>query len=379
MRKIASHLVLTPQGLERNRLVVFDDNGTVLGVEECPAPDRMAGVEWYGGVLIPGMVNAHSHLELSYVQGCITPHEGFSGFARGLRASRHLATPEFMRSRAEWWDAKMWCDGVQAVGDVCNDALTFELKSRSRIYYKSFVELYGLAHKDTSAVDAVLDKALEMGLDASITPHSLYLLCDEAYRAACGNERLSIHFDESPEEVELFERRGAMWEWYSSAGFHAPFIDDYASPEERLLALTPSDRQVLLVHACMADVATIKRVEAHFDNKPSWVVCPLSNDFISQLTPPVEALMECASKVAIGTDSLSSNTTLSMVAEMAAMPQVPLEVRMRWATQGGAEALGLEQRLGEFRSGLQSGAVVIEGVDFESMQLTPQSLSRRIL
>jgi cytosine/adenosine deaminase-related metal-dependent hydrolase len=129
----------------------------------------------------------------------------------------------------------------------------------------------------------------------------------------------------------------------------------------------------------MADVATIKRVESHFENRPSWVVCPPSNDFISQLTPPIEALMECDSKVAIGTDSLSSNTTLSMVAEMAAMPQVPLEVRLRWATKGGAEALGLEDKFGEFRRGLQSGAVVIEGVDFESMQLTPQSLSRRIL
>lgn len=379
MRKIASHLVLTPQGLERNRLVVFDDNGTVLGIEECPAPDRMAGVEWYSGVLIPGMVNAHSHLELSYVQGCITPHEGFSGFARGLRASRHLATPEFMRSRAEWWDAKMWSDGVQAVGDVCNGTLTFELKSRSHIYYRNFVELYGLAHHDTSAVEGVLDQALEMGLDASITPHSLYLLSDDAYRAACHSERLSIHFDESAEEVELFEHRGAMWEWYSSAGFSAPFIDHYASPEERLLTLTPADRQVLLVHACMADEQTVRRVEAHFENRPSWVVCPLSNDFISQLTPPVEALMKCGSRVAIGTDSLSSNTTLSMTAEMAAMPQVPLEMRLQWATRGGAEALGLENGLGEFREGLRPGAVVIEGVDFERMQLTDESRSRRVL
>lgn len=379
MRKIASHLILTPQGLQRGKLVAFDDSGAVLGIEECPSLDRMAGVEWCGGVLIPGMVNAHSHLELSYVQGCITPHEGFTGFARGLRASRHLATPEFMESRAEYWDAKMWSEGVQAVGDVCNDTLSFGVKSRSNIYYRNFVELYGVVHRDASAVQRVLDRALELGMDASITPHSLYSLTDEAYRAASQSERLSIHFDESREEVELFEHRGAMWEWFSSAGFRAPFVDQYASPEERLLALTPAERKVLLVHACMANADTVRRVERHFEHRPSWVVCPLSNDFISQLTPPVDALMECDSQVAIGTDSLSSNTTLSMVAEMAAMPQVPLEKRLQWATRGGAKALGLEDKFGEFRKGLHSGAVVIEGVDFERMQLTPNSLSRRVL
>lgn len=379
MRKIASHLVLTPQGLLPNRVVTFDDDGTVLSVEECRTTDRMAGVEWYGGILIPGMVNAHCHLELSYLRGRIAPHEGFSGFAAGLRASRSLATDEQIRQSIEYWDAVMWQQGVQAVGDVCNSEHSLEVKSRSRIYYHSFAEVYGLNRCDASPVEGLCRRARELALEVSVTPHSLYSLSDEAYVDCCRSPRLSLHFAESAEEMELFERRGAMWEWYQRAGFNAPFIGQYDSPVERLMALTPATRKMLLVHACEVTEEDVRRIDSHFEERPVWVVCPLSNDFISELKPPTGALLECGSRVAIGTDSLSSNTTLSMVAEMRAMPEVPLAVRLEWATIGGAEALGVESQFGRFVEGARPGAVVIEGVDFERMQLTERANSRRIV
>lgn len=379
MRKIASHLVLTPQGLKPNRVVTLTDDGTVVAIEECASPDRCEGVEWYGGVLIPGMVNAHCHLELSMVRGAVRLHAGFSGFAHDLREARAAATEEQARSSAEYWDSAMWQSGVQAVGDVCNSNLTFALKSRSAIRYHNFVELYGLGRRDTSAVEGVLAEARNMGLAATITPHSLYSLSDEAYTAAAADERLSVHFAESDEEMGLFEQKGAMWEWYQSAGFCAPFIGRYASPAERLVALTPTERQMVLVHACRASADDIRMVESHFTRRPVWVVCPRSNDFISELTPPTRALVECDSRVAIGTDSLASNHSLSMIEEIAAMPEVPLEMRLRWATRGGAEALGMERELGSFEVGLRSGAVIVEGVDFASMQLRGDATTRRIV
>ncbi len=371
--------MLTPQGLLPNRVVTFDEQGAVLSVEECRTPDRMAGVEWYGGILIPGMVNAHCHLELSYLRGCVAPHEGFAGFARGLRESRGRASEEQIRQSIAYWDAAMWQEGVAAVGDVCNGTHSFETKARSRICYHTFAELYGLNSVDAEPMTRLCRRAEELGLRVSVTPHSLYSLRDEAYGACLQSELLSIHFAESDEEMALFERRGAMWEWYQKAGFEAPFIGRYASPIERLVTLTPADRKVMLIHACRVSTEDIRRVESHFVERPVWVVCPLSNDFISELRPPVDQLLECGSRVAIGTDSLSSNTTLSMVAEMRAMPEVPLQTRLEWATIGGAEALGMEGVLGRFVEGTRPSAVVIEGVDFEAMQLTERAVGRRIV
>ena len=379
MRRIAAPYVLTPEGLQRGVMIEVADDGTVTALRECHAPDRQESLEWYNGILMPGMVNAHCHLELSYMHGKVAPHGGFAGFARGLRAARGSATPDEMVAAAELRDREMWSAGVQAVGDVCNDALTFGVKSHSRISYHNFVELYGLGRRSADAAEEVLAKALDAGLRATITPHSLYSLRDETYIAATRDERLSVHFAESAEEVELYQRRGAMWEWYGVAGFEAPFIGRYASPTERLLALTPPNRRMVLVHACMVTEQEVRQIEGHFEEPPVWVVCPLSNDYISRLTPPVEVLRRCGVRVAVGTDSLSSNTDLDMVAELRAMPSVPLVERLVWATEGGAEALGLGDVFGRLAVGRRPGVVLIEGVDFEAMQLRPSATSRRLI
>lgn len=379
MRHLTAPYILTPEGLRRNRIVTVADDGTIVEIRECHNPDREESVEWYNGVLIPGMVNAHCHLELSYVRGKVTPHGGFAGFAQGLRAARHGVSTDQMTQAAELWDNTMWQAGVEAVGDVCNGSLTFEVKRRSRIHYHNFVELYGLGQHNATEVRELAEQAREMGLSATPTPHSLYSLRDEAYADVIDSQRLSLHFAESREEVDLFSQQGAMWEWYRSAGFEAPFIGQYGSPVERLLALTPRNRQMVLVHACEVSHEDVKAIESHFEVAPVWVVCPRSNDFISELRPPVEVLRECGSKVAVGTDSLASNTTLDMMAELSAMPTVPLAERLQWATHGGAEALGMEQSLGSLRVDTRPGVVLVEGVDFESMQLRPGATSRRLV
>lgn len=360
-------------------MVEVQDDGTIVALRECPNPDRQESLEWYNGILMPGMVNAHCHLELSYMHGKVEPYGGFSGFARGLRAARGCATTDEMVAAAEWRDREMWSAGVQAVGDVCNYTLTFGVKARSRILYHNFVELYGLGRHNAEAAQRVLGQALEAGLRATVTPHSLYSLRDEAYIDSIRDQRLSVHFAESAEEVELYQQRGAMWEWYGVAGFDAPFIGHYTSPTQRLLTLTPQNRQMVLVHACMVTEQEVRQIERHFTHPPVWVVCPRSNDYISRLVPPVEVLRRCGARVAVGTDSLSSNTDLNMVAELQAMPSVPLAERLEWATTGGAKALGIDDTLGRLSVGLRPGIALLEGVDFASLQLLPHAHSRRLM
>ena len=93
-RRIASNLLWTPQGLVRNPLVEVAADGRVLSVRTCSAPDRMPGTEFYSGVLAPGLVNAHCHLELSYLRGAIPEGCGFAGFAGAMGQVRERFGPE---------------------------------------------------------------------------------------------------------------------------------------------------------------------------------------------------------------------------------------------------------------------------------------------
>ena len=109
------------------------------------------------------------------------------------------------------------------------------------------------------------------------------------------------------------------------------------------------------------------------------MLCPCSNRYISRLSPPVGLLRGKGVRIAVGTDSLASNTALDMVAELRALGDVPLEELLAWATGNGAQALGMEERLGGFEAGSRSGAVLLSGLDWGNMRLTEDSRAERLL
>ena len=107
-RRIASNLLWTPQGLLRNPLVGVAADGRILSVGTCPEPDRCPGTEFYAGVLAPGLVNAHCHLELSYLLGAIPERCGFAGFAGAMSQVRERFSAEQRVQAVEAADAAMW-------------------------------------------------------------------------------------------------------------------------------------------------------------------------------------------------------------------------------------------------------------------------------
>ncbi len=344
MRRISSHLLSTPRGLEAGKVVTLSDDGVVLDVSEPGHIDREAGVEFFPGVLVPGFFNAHCHLELSHLRGAIAPGGGFAAFARGMRAARLQAgsppsegCPEGAgwSKPANFWDAKMWAEGVSAVADICNGDSTFDLKTRSRIKYHNFCELFGL-EADPARATALRDEAEKMGLEATVTPHSTYSLNREAFSASAQlsiiHYPLSIHFMESEQETDLFRKRGSLWDWYAEQGLAPDFLD-YGGPAERLVAQTPPEVPVMLIHNCCVTQRDIDIVMGHFTAPVTWVVCPGSNRYISGLGPPVDLLRRNGLRIAVGTDSLASNTTLSMVEEMrllAGLTDAPLAELLGW-------------------------------------------------
>ena len=123
MRKIASHYALINGALERGIVVEVDDHGTITNITRHDTIDNLASVEFYPGILIPGMVNAHSHLELAYLRGAIAEGTGFAGFAREIGRVRGNYTNEERLHAASVADSEMWHEGVEAVLDIANDDL----------------------------------------------------------------------------------------------------------------------------------------------------------------------------------------------------------------------------------------------------------------
>ena len=194
MRKIASHYALIDGELVRNRMIELDDNGVITNIIESSNIDAMASVEFYPGILIPGMINAHCHLELSYLHNQIEEGSGFAGFARAIGAVRNNFTTEERLRASRVADAKMWDEGVEAVADIANDDLVMAVKQNSKIEYHTMFEHFGLNNLSPAPLYELATRYDR----CSVTPHSTYSVQDAPFRELCSNEgAISIHLLES--------------------------------------------------------------------------------------------------------------------------------------------------------------------------------------
>ena len=376
MRRIAAHYMVDCGRVVPHPVVTLDDEERIVSLEQWQQLDSLSSTEFYAGVLCAGFVNAHCHLELSYLRGAIARGTGFAGFARAIGQVRGNFSAKERQRALQAADARMWSEGVQAVADIVNDDSTFQRKAQSKIYYKSFAELFGL----NSVADAV--KHLCSLPNCSPTPHSIYSVQDEAFRSVAelaADEPLSIHFMESPDEAALYSGEGSLAAWYERMGWRCDFLH-YGSPVRRITGSLSEDKRLMLVHNCCVAEEDVELINNHFVNPVAWVLCPRSNDYISGLKPPVELLRRYSDMICVGTDSLASNDSLSIIEELKMFEGVLLAELVKWATINGARALGVEKEIGSVEVGKRPGLVLIEGVEYaDGLRLTPHSTSRRII
>ena len=338
----------------------------------------MPGVEFYAGILCAGFVNAHSHIELSYLRGAIAGGGGYAAFAAGIAKVRDTFSEDERLRAIEEADRAMWQEGVDAVGDIVNGATSFATKATSPIHYKNFAEVFGLR-----VCNLEQQRELLKYPNTSLTPHSIYSVKDAPFKEVCNidiNTLLSIHFMESPDEALLYAGEGSLHEWYKAVGFECDFLH-YGSPAERIVACVPKDRNLMLVHNCFVTERDIEVVTNHCTAPVSWALCPRSNAYISGIEPRSVELLRAHNNIniCIGTDSLSSNWSLSMIEELKMFRDIPLAELLQWATINGAKALGIEDRFGSVEVGKRSGIVNITGVDLENFTLTATAQAKRIV
>ena len=393
MRRIAAKYLYPLVSMEPvlNGFVEMEDDGTVVrtGVCEDPATEPV----FYDGALAPGFVNAHCHVELSYLKGQFRKGTGMAGFIDQINEMRdNKSMEEKIHDLTVAMDS-LWEQGVVAMADISNCADSFAVKARHPMYTRTFLEVFGTEPEDCGSVmDGVLKlKAVAdgFGIDAAPTPHACYTMSPELVTAVSveglKSGFLSFHSEETEEEEEMLKYgSGKMWENRVKAGMSVPPVTGKSSLLyfiDRLLAGHPApfDEHILLVHECCMDQEGIDAVKAVM-NHPFVAVCPLSNLFIHNALPPIGLMRWNGLKVCVGTDSLSSNDDLNIVDELFCLqrnfPEVPLGELLTWASRNGAEFLARPE-FGTLELWKRPGLVLIDNLDADG-RLTAASKSRRL-
>ncbi|MCX6225732.1 MAG: amidohydrolase family protein [Bacteroidia bacterium] len=390
MRKFSAHRIYPVSGPPISYgIIETADDGTILNIRSTGGqPVEEAGLEFFSGIIIPGLVNAHCHLEFSHLAGLIPQHTGIAGFVSAIGKIRE-SDPEKIQMAATEADRKMFREGISAVGDVSNTGITLPVKKISRIRYHTFIEVFGL-NPETAVVR--FDQALQLAksfhdasLPHSITPHAPYSVGVDLWELLTREKRLtgriSIHHDESPDERELLDHRtGVMADLFGQAGFDLTRIPLEAPDIFKLLGRYLPYATWILVHNTVTDL-----FQANSCPKDAvyWVLCPRSNQYIENLLPDIERFAASGLTVCLGTDSLASNWNLSVLDEMKtimeATPGISFDTVLQWATLNGACALGMEQYLGTIEKGKNPGLVNIPVFDWNNNRLSADSKSYRLI
>lgn len=351
------------------------DDGRIVAVGEASQPAPVASVRDLGEIaLLPGLVNAHTHLELSWLRGRVPPAASFIQWIAQLFALRRR--PErcedpAVRAAAAAAAREARDMGTIAVGDVSNSLAAVDALVDSGLDGLVFHELVGFNERDGRLLEQTRDArqaARARGVRVSMAPHAPYSVSRElflAIRAAVDGwdpPITSVHLAESPEEVDMLVRGAGPWPGMLRAvgawrdGWEPPGV----GPVEYLDALGVIDARTLVVHAVQLGEAALKRLAAR---GATVVTCPRSNQWVGVGAPPVQRFYESGVSVAVGTDSLASATDLNLFAELALMrrlaPAVPARELLRSATLVGARALGLDQDLGTLAPGKRAVAAAV--------------------
>ncbi len=373
MRKLSAHYIFDGHQWHRNKVIIINEQGIITHFKDAIIENKeLHGIEFYNGILCPGFVNAHVHLELSFLKDKFTAVNSLPDFIEQMKKTERTFSIE-KEIIAQTHDQLMYQNGISVCGDISNTSLTSIIKKQSKIYYHTFCELYSV---DEERADIVYHEGLNLSRlfhPSSITPHApysvSYTLLQNIVKSASAQNIFSIHFKESQQETELFNR------------FQQNFPAS-ENPSLEFIKYLPKSNHCLFVHQTFVTEAEVNHIVQYFEN-PFFVLCPNSNLFIEKTLPPYFLIKKYSDKICIGTDSLASNRQLSILDELKTLsfsyPKVPLEQWLQMATINGAIALKVNHQFGTIKPGTAPGIVLIENVDLHKMCLTSESVARRIV
>jgi aminodeoxyfutalosine deaminase len=324
--------------------------------------------------VLPGLVNAHTHLELSWMRGLVPPATSLSAsmpvWAAGLIRLRAAEQAETAGPAIVEAIRYARAAGTCLVGDVTNTLATYEPLMDSELSAAIFRELIGFAARDPEAAVAAASESIAdltpiAWLRPSIAPHAPYSVSPALMQAIARwntGKPLSIHLGESAQEIEFLRDGTGEWrQLLDRLGAWNPSWEVPAcGPVEYLDRLGMVNRDLIAVHGVHFSGADLSRLSAA---GATLVTCPRSNRWTGAGIPPVDRFYASGVRVAVGTDSLASVDDLNLFAELAEIrrlaPGVAAARILESGTLAGAAALGFASELGSIEPGKRAQLLAV--------------------
>jgi cytosine/adenosine deaminase-related metal-dependent hydrolase len=350
-RKISARKLFTGHDmLDHQAVLILRPDGRVEEIlHESEAGENIQRLE---GILIPGLINCHGHLELSHLKGLIPEGTGLVDFVLRVVQQRHFPEEEILEGIRSG-EEEMIQNGIVAAGDICNNILSISQKKKNKLRYYNFIETSGwnpqVATVRFERSKAIYDAFCQLGPEQyqSLVPHAPYSVSEDLWNLIAPyfpGRTITMHNQETEWEDELFiHGRGEALRMY----------------EEMKIAnnsFQPTGRSSLQMVESVAGQSGV-----------FWCLCPNANRYIEKERPPVQLLRKNRGNIVLGTDSLASNHSLSILEEIKTIreyePGIPDAEILKWATLNGARALDMDDQLGSFEPGRKPGVVLIENLE----------------
>ena len=358
--------------LPSNKVLITDSEGKIMDITNFA--DAGDEVENYKGIISPGFVNAHCHLELSHLKGIIPEKTGLIDFVFKVVTLRHSEEKKIIEA-IDKAEKEMLENGIVAVGDICNNGLTVFQKLKKNLACYNFIETSGwlpqVASKRFDLSRFIYDEFETNNLRASIVPHAPYSVSNDLWEKMIPyfkEKVITIHNQETKHEDEFFmEGKGDFLKMYEMMHIDNSFYQakKMRSVESYFQKFSTAS-SVILVHNTFMQQEDINFINTHKTSKQlvSFCLCPNANLYIENALPPVNLLLENNCNIILGTDSLASNHQLNLLEEIKTIvkrfPQIKTETLLQWATINGAKALQMDEQLGSFEKGKTPGILLIK-------------------
>ncbi|MBB1284894.1 amidohydrolase family protein [Flavisolibacter sp. BT320] len=389
-RKLTAPRIFDGYRFVENHVLIVQESGVVEAL--LPSDEVGEDVAVYDGILTPGLINCHCHLELSHMREKIPEKTGLVDFVFKVVTERS-ASEEVILSAIDAAETEMIRNGIVAVGDICNNTMTLGQKAKGNLHYYNFIEASGwLPHVSAQRLErakGILDeyRRRESGNGregSSIVPHAPYSISESLWKAIqpyFERRVVSIHNQETRFEDEFFLQGTGDFERM----YRLMKIDNrHHQPTKRSSLQSYFDKllgaeNIILVHNTFTkkeDVTYVKRETANVKQEVTqlqtpnaklqtfFCLCVNANQYIEDALPPVEMLRQQGCNIVLGTDSLASNWSLNILDEINTIrkhfPKISMEELLTWATSNGAKALGMDSYLGSFEKGKKPGVMLLD-------------------
>jgi len=389
----ADYIFTGTEMLQGNYVLITDEAGTIHDIVF--TTEAGDDVQQFKGMLTPGFVNCHCHLELSHMQHVTEPGTGLVDFLIAVIKQRNFPQ-EYIFEAMHRAEQELYNSGTVAVGDICNTTDTVSLKQKSKLQFYNFIETIGFTETKAAerfAFSKNIEEQFQSSIvnhQSSIVPHAPYSVSKSLFELVNNNasgKTLTIHNQESVAEDALYKTGISQFsKLYGALGIDAGFFKASGkSSAQTYLPWVSNAKHLLLVHNTYIseeDIKMSKQQAATCNQELFYCLCVNANLYIENKMPPIDLFRKNNCNIVMGTDSYASNHSLNMLDEIKKTRHesafsIPIAEILKWATINGAKALQMDGILGSFEKGKRPGIVLIDELTNEDISY--KSAAKRII